>query len=618
MDRNMFFLPVPRRVIYLDGDFALGDQAMILIDHPEPQQVLFTAKRLQSALETSAGKHWEITASKAVPADQVGVTLKLSLERVHRSQGYHIEVTGNGIVIEGRDIAGLFYGVCTLGQILTQVEGTVPCLEIHDFPDYKTRGVMLDISRNKVYKMETLLDLVDRLAGLKINQLQLYTEHTFAYRNHPSVWEYASPMTGEEILKLDHYCRERQIELVPNQNSFGHMQPWLSKPKYAHLAEIHGEFESKWGKRQGPFSLSPIHPGTLPFLRSLYDELLPHFSSKMFNIGCDETIDLGKGMSKAACEKEGIGRVYLNFLLALYEEVKRRGYTPQFWGDIINEHPALVAELPKDMISLLWGYEADHPFDLEGSRFQSAGIPFYVCPGTSSWCSISGRTQNCIGNLLNAAENGLKYGAQGYLNTDWGDRGHWQVLPISFLGFGLGSAFSWCLKTNRSIDIPEVISRFLFEDPMGAMGRLVYDLGNIDRMAGVKIHNGTSLFWTMQTPLDQITTDLRIGGSNYPAQLEAIDQAIQAVLSERMQRKDAALIRREIANTVRLLRHACGRGMLAGETNPHQAERMRQELARDMSEFLEEYREIWLARNRPGGLADSAARFEARLEEYRQ
>ena len=96
---------------------------------------------------------------------------------------------------------------------------------------------MLDISRDKVPTMATLFSLVDLLAELKINQLQLYTEHTFAYRNHPAVWAKASPMTGDEILQLDQYCRERFIELVPNQNSFGHMEQWLKLPQYRDLAE---------------------------------------------------------------------------------------------------------------------------------------------------------------------------------------------------------------------------------------------------------------------------------------------------------------------------------------------------------------------------------------------
>ena len=119
---------------------------------------------------------------------------------------------------------------------------------------------MLDISRDKVYKMETLFELVDQLAGWKINQLQLYMEHTFAYRSHPSVWKNASPMTGEEIFLLDQFCKERFVELVPNQNSLGHLERWLRLPEYHFLAETLGPFPVPWGEKQGPFSIAPVQP----------------------------------------------------------------------------------------------------------------------------------------------------------------------------------------------------------------------------------------------------------------------------------------------------------------------------------------------------------------------
>ena len=127
-----------------------------------------------------------------------------------------------------------------------------------------------------------------------------------------------------------------------------------------------------------------------------------------------------------------------------------------------------------------------------------SGIAFYVCPGTSSWCSIAGRTDNAIGNLRNAAESGLKNGAIGYLNTDWGDMGHWQVLPVSFLGFAVGAAYSWALEANRTMDVPAVVSLHAFRDPTGVMGRVAYDLGNVYKSAGVLMPNSSLLFWTLQ------------------------------------------------------------------------------------------------------------------------
>jgi hexosaminidase len=92
---------------------------------------------------------------------------------------------------------------------------------------------MLDISRSKVPTLATLRDLAGRLASWKINQLQLYMEHTFPYTGHEDVWRDASPISPDEILSLDAYCRERHIELVPNQNTLGHFERWLRHGRYS-------------------------------------------------------------------------------------------------------------------------------------------------------------------------------------------------------------------------------------------------------------------------------------------------------------------------------------------------------------------------------------------------
>ena len=89
---------------------------------------------------------------------------------------------------------------------------------------FADRAYMLDISRDKVPTMGTLRLIVDLLAKFEYNQFQLYTEHTFAYSTHRDVWEAASPLTAEEIRELDAYCALRGIDLVPNQNSFGHLK----------------------------------------------------------------------------------------------------------------------------------------------------------------------------------------------------------------------------------------------------------------------------------------------------------------------------------------------------------------------------------------------------------
>src|SRR5262249_8561711 len=236
----------------------------------------------------------------------------------------------------------------------------------------------------RVPKLETLLDLAERLADFKINELQLYTEHTFAYRKYKSVWRSWGALNAAEIQKLDARCRQLGIDLVPNQNSFGHLRYFLEHPNVKRLAEVSEPYEDESGEFvRRPSMLAPNHPRTLQFLRGLYDELLPNFSSRLFNVGCDETWDLGRGQSKSLCKKKGKGRVYLDFLDRIHKEVSRRGKRMMFWGDIVLKYPKLIRKLPKDAIALNWGYEASHPFEREVKLFAKSKIPFYVCPGTS-------------------------------------------------------------------------------------------------------------------------------------------------------------------------------------------------------------------------------------------
>jgi hypothetical protein len=399
------------------------------------------------------------------------------------------------------------------------------------------------------------------------------------------------------------------------------MQRWLIHPRYAGLAETMDDFNTPWGVTMtGPFSLAPTDPGTLELVRSLYDELLPHFSSRMLNVGCDESVDLGQGRSREIAEQRGVGRVYLDFLLKIYADVKARGRAMQFWGDIIVEHPDLIPELPRDAIALEWGYEADHPFAEHCPLFAASGIPFYVCPGTSSWNCVAGRTDNAIGNLLNAAENGLKHGAIGYLNTDWGDRGHWQAPPISYLGFVVGAAYAWALDANRELDVPRAVSLHAFRDTTGAMGRVAYDLGNVYRTLPVP-HNSSALFWVLQAPLAELHTQQRmdvtqLSPAAFQGALDAIDSAMEPLEEARMSGPDAALIAREYAGTARLLRHACRRAQLALDPGQPQAASIRRELDQDMQQIVAEYRQLWLARSRPGGLPDSVARLEKARADY--
>jgi len=617
----MVFAPIPQRLTFTESSFTLTP-GLIALSAAEPWTLDFTARQLQQTVADAADVAMEIVAGNPVP-DQARITLNIAVNASRHPQGYELTIDSSGVNIVASTPAGIFYGVQTLRQVLTQAGATLPGLRITDWPDFPNRGVMLDISRDRVPTMEALYELIDQLAALKINQFQLYTEHTFAYRQHPIVWQDASPMTGEEILALDAYCQERFIELVPNQNTFGHMGRWLKHEPYAHLAETTDGWVTPWGEiRTEPFTIAP-GAESLELVRGLLEELLPHFRSRQVNVDADETFDLGQGKSKERFEKEGEGRVYLDFLMQIYRVVKASGHTMQFWGDIIVKHPDLVPELPRDVIALEWGYEANHAFDEHGAIFAASGVPFYVCPGTSSWRTLAGRTDNAIGNLRNAAENGLKHGAIGYLNTDWGDLGHMQPLPVSYLGFLVGAAESWSHAASADLDVPAALDAFVFKDEAGVMGKFVYDLGNAYQLLDPDSFN-SSLFFNVLVRDAETLAQQGIGpGKGFSREqcnqvLEQIGEMVEPLARAQMQRADASLIQREFNWVAGMLWHACRRiawinSIRAGEEDVE----LRRTLAQEIDGLIDAYRELWLARSRPGGFSDSVARLEKLRTEYR-
>jgi hypothetical protein len=605
-------VPEPRTLELTGGMHAITPDKLIVIESAQPLASLFTAQEVQRALSRYAGTTWHIHASDAAPDDKIG--LRIAIQNIETTntdidrQGYTLDITAQDIHIRALDPAGAFYGVMTLTQLLRQYGQRLPQLHIADHPDFARRGLLLDISRDKVPTMKTLFELVDLMAELKLNEFQLYIEHTFAFQRHPIVWQKASPMTGEEIMQLDAYCRARHIDLVPNQNCFGHMTPWLIHDEYRHLAECPDGCDTRWGRFDKPFTLCPGDPGSIRLVEEIFDEVLPHYTSRMFNVGCDETVDLGNGRSKTEVEARGVGPVYLDFVLKIYNLVKKHGRTMQFWGDIIMEHPELTPHLPKDAIAMEWGYEYDHPFAEHGAKFAASGIPFYVCAGTSSWNSFSGRTDNALGNLLNAAENGLKNGAIGFLNTDWGDNGHLQPLPVSFLPYAYGAAVSWCVEENRDTDIARSVSLHIFDDPSGATGKFVYDLGNVYRLIPERIHNGAAYAYAATLSQEALARyeALGIRARIDPGSLKRVQKAIarfeQQVGKLKIGRDDAELVKREFRYALALMRYGVERIQRLATGGDKAAEK---KAHADLRKLKALHSKVWLARNRPGGMEDS-------------
>jgi hypothetical protein len=544
---------------------------------------------------------------QVVPAQPARTTIDASLP----PQGYVLRISEEDVRAEGADAAGLFYAEATLTQLARLHGGALPAGVITDHPDLLVRGVMLDISRDKVPTMASVYAMVDRLAALKVNQFELYSEHTFAYRNHAQVHAAASPFSAEEIEELDAFCRARHVELVPNQNCLGHMNRWLAHEPYRSLAIEPDGFVDPYGLTRPPMTIEPGHPGSLVLIRELLGELLPHFTSQRVHVGLDEAWELPH-------PRIGDFIAWISTLRALPE---LDGREMLMWGDMLAGRADLLATLPPGVTICEWGYDDWHPYDERCAALARAGVPFWVAPGTSSWSSILGRLTNATTTCRIAAEAAVQHGAAGYLNTDWGDQGHLQQWVISEPPLAYGAAVSWCVSTNADLDLGAALSTHMFDDPTGRLAEAVLALGDAHRLVTPQFPNMSAVVMNLYYP------QLPVGrGFTQGLTLDELDtlnrcleEARRAAALARPERPDGAQLISETQFSVDLValvvRDAVARLHVDG-TIGAVPEAVRLDLADELTELMERYRALWLARNRPGGLSDSVGWLDNLMAAY--
>ncbi|MCD8105099.1 MAG: beta-N-acetylhexosaminidase [Lachnospiraceae bacterium] len=361
-----------------------------------------------------------------------------------KKQFYTVSITPDGVSLAGAGADALGYAVQTLRQIVRSCEGSLPCLTIEDWPNLANRGFYHDIARGRILTLESLKRLADTMSFYKLNQLQLYVEASYLFRDIPELWRGGTPLTAQEIMELDDYCLERGIELVPSLSSFGHLFKLLGTRSCGRFCELEGSIGQPFSfkDRMDHHTVNVTDPGAMDLIRSLIAEYMQLFHSKKFNVCADETFDLGKGKSASAAAEKGVDILYVEYLKGLLTFLLEQGREPMFWGDILAKCPQVAGQLPKEAVCLTWGYSATQP-DTEVRIISEAGVRQYVCPGVCGWNTWVNVLQGSYENIRRMTAYAEKYGAVGMLNTDWGDFGHINQPVFSVPGLIYGAVFSW-------------------------------------------------------------------------------------------------------------------------------------------------------------------------------
>lgn len=472
----MNLIPMPRKIQYIKEEFKLKKEVNIILDYNCSFDDLNSAILLQEEINNTFG--FKVNITKALNYHIYNTFICLKKKSSMEDEEYKLSIKKDNIEINASTSKGLFYGIQTLIQIIREYGYSLPGVIIEDKPYFKHRGFYHDVTRGKVPKIETLMNLVDKASFYKINELQLYIEHTFAFKGLSEVWVDKDPLTSEEIILLDRYCKNKHIELIPSISTFGHLYEVLRTKSFKNLCELTETTKPEYSfvDRMAHHTLNVTNEDSIKLVGNMLEQFIPLFSSNKFNICCDETFDLGKRKSSKEADRLGIGKLYVDFLNKVISIVKEYDKEIMFWGDVILNHPDLINTIDKDAICLNWNYwcgveEKDTKIIAESGRKQ------YVCPGVGGWSHLMNLMDNAFENIYRMISYGVKYDAIGVLNTNWGDYGHINLLSSSIPGMIYGAALSWNPSIEKDFNkMYKDISILEFGDSSGTLVSLLAEL----------------------------------------------------------------------------------------------------------------------------------------------
>ncbi|MBN2093449.1 beta-N-acetylhexosaminidase, partial [candidate division KSB1 bacterium] len=406
-------LPYPK-MIQMQEDFFILDTTITLhFGKSDTTHLSIGIGELTEILTDIAGKKYT-TNNAASQVIQFGfpererklkrllTNMKIWPEARISDEGYILLIQPKRIFIVANQPPGIYYGIQTLKQLLQNLPASkkLACMTIIDWPDFKYRGIMDDISRGPVPTLDFMKQQIRRFASLKLNMLTYYTENVVRTQKHSDFAPTGGGISIDEWGELAKYADRYHIQLVGNFQSFGHFEKILAYPQYAHLGEA--------GRM-----LTPTREESYQFISDIYGEMTPAFTSPFFHVNCDETWDLGRLESRKMVDSLGLAGVYALHLNRLHRILKKLNKKMLCWADIALAHPKVLEAIPRDIILLSWNYSALNSFDEMLEPLHKAGFMTFVCPGVLNSNRIWPDYQVARQNIFNFIRDGKKFMSAG-------------------------------------------------------------------------------------------------------------------------------------------------------------------------------------------------------------
>jgi hexosaminidase len=403
------------------------------------------------------------------------------------AEGYFVVADSNRLAVIADSAAGVFYGAQTLKQLVNGngATATLHFATIRDWPAMRYRGIHDDLSRGPLPTLEYQKKQIRLFAAYKLNVYSPYFEHTLEYASNPMGAFPGGSMSREQVRELIAYARTYHIDVIPEQEAFGHLHHLLKWELYAPLAETsHGHV------------IAPGQPGSMALIKQLFAEIDSLFPSRFIHLGADETFELGRGQTAERVKTEGIGPVYVGFLKEIADSLKYTGKRLLFWGDVAMNHPELVKSLPQDMIAVAWDYGDGRSWDRLITPFRlDVNMETWVAPGVSNWNRVYPNNYVALRNIQGFVRDGQRWGATGVLNTSWDDDGD-ALFEQTWYGVLFGAAASWQKGESSIPEFERSFGRVFHGDTTGKIDEAQRKLGAAhQRLRDANIGDGSTFLF---------------------------------------------------------------------------------------------------------------------------
>ncbi|HOJ09684.1 MAG TPA: family 20 glycosylhydrolase [Clostridiales bacterium] len=376
-DKHKRVVPLPKKAVF-NGDFIkLNDNWYIELDKESGKVCKTDGIQQRCSSITNIAEKWSRKFGMAGVSHggETGLNgscigkISLHTDNNMNSEGYKINIGPEQVNISAGSEKGIDYAMQTLWQL--SPDGNIPAGNIEDKPSIKIRGFHINFDSFRQMDIEEALRSIETAAELKLNTILLEYADRFPYEKHSRI-AVNTTLKKEDIKRINDKAKELGIELIPLQQTIGHLEYILEHDYYKSIRE----------NRETISQICPLNPDSFELIKELLEEMIEaHPGIRYIHIGGDEARSLGKCPScKEKVEKYGISRLYIDHINSICDFITSKGITPIIWDDVLCAHPEALDLLDKRIVIMYWDYwtvSKSSPYFI--ARYDRKGRPVTVC-----------------------------------------------------------------------------------------------------------------------------------------------------------------------------------------------------------------------------------------------